>query len=78
MKQSAKASKKKTSLPSYMRPKTATQTKEELPRKAIKPEGRLAAAPCDPVLERSFRGHKDTITSVGFNPNLYHNQLIVA
>ena len=24
----------------------------------------------DPALERSFRGHKDTVTSVAFNPNM--------
>ncbi len=68
------ATKKSTATPSYMRPKTATQTKEELqPRRtaAGKPEARLPSTPADPVLERSFRGHKDTITSVGFNPNLY-------
>lgn len=35
-----------------------------------KPTGHLAASPADPVLERSFRGHKSTISSVGFNPNL--------
>lgn len=25
----------------------------------------------DPTLERSFRGHKDTITSAVFSPNMY-------
>lgn len=24
----------------------------------------------DPTLERSFRGHKDAVTSLSFNPNL--------
>ena len=24
----------------------------------------------DPILERSFRGHKDAVTSVVFNPNM--------
>lgn len=24
----------------------------------------------DPALERSFRGHKDSVTSVAFNPNM--------
>jgi hypothetical protein len=57
-------------IPSYMKPKASMQPKEEAAPKNIKPEGRLAAAPCDPILQRSFRGHKDTITSVGFNPNM--------
>ena len=29
-----------------------------------------AASPVDPGLERSFRGHKDAISSVCFNPNM--------
>lgn len=62
----------KNSTPSYMKSKGITQPKEEGPRRtAPKPTGHLAASPADPVLERSFRGHKDTISSVGFNPNLY-------
>ena len=24
----------------------------------------------DPTLERTFRGHKDTVTTVGFSPNM--------
>ena len=31
---------------------------------------RALATGSDPVLKRSFRGHKDAITSVCFNPNL--------
>ena len=62
----------KKSTPSYMQPKGVAQSKDEgLRRTAPKPTGHLAASPADPVLERSFRGHKDTISSVGFNPNLY-------
>ena len=30
----------------------------------------MAASPVDPALERSFRGHKDAITAVDFNPNM--------
>ena len=30
----------------------------------------LGAQPEDPTLERSFRGHKDAVTSVAFNANL--------
>ena len=30
----------------------------------------MAASPLDPELERSFRGHKDAISSVCFNPNM--------
>lgn len=29
-----------------------------------------AGAPEDPTLERSFRGHKDAVTSVVFNSNM--------
>ena len=30
----------------------------------------LATQPDDPTLERSFRGHRDAVTSVAFNTNL--------
>merc|ERR1711991_35984 len=30
----------------------------------------MVSSPIDPSLERSFRGHKDAITSVAFNPNM--------
>ena len=40
--------------------------KEEKAREMAKPP----PAQNDPVLERSFSGHKDTVTSVGFTPNL--------
>ena len=30
----------------------------------------MSPSPVDPALERSFRGHKDTINSVAFNPNM--------
>ena len=30
----------------------------------------FAPQPDDPTLERSFRGHRDAVTSVAFNPNL--------
>ena len=30
----------------------------------------MSSTPLDPALERSFRGHKDAITSVAFNPNM--------
>ena len=29
-----------------------------------------SSQPDDPTLERSFRGHKDAVTSVCFNPNM--------
>ncbi len=32
---------------------------------------RIQAFFTDPTLQRSFRGHKDTITSSIFNPNMY-------
>jgi centriolar protein POC1 len=31
---------------------------------------RIGAVANDPSLTRSFRGHKDTVSAVGFNPNL--------
>ena len=65
-----KQAEKQTGIPSYMKPKSSAKPLEEPPRKNIKPEGRLMAGHCDPVLERSFRGHKDTVTSLGFNPNM--------
>ena len=30
----------------------------------------MSPSPVDPSLERSFRGHKDAINSVAFNPNM--------
>lgn len=33
-------------------------------------KGRVKASYNDPVLKRSFRGHKDSITAVQFNPNM--------
>lgn len=61
----------KSAMPSYMMPKGLGQGEDKGPRQSVsKPTGHLAASPADPVLERSFRGHKSTATSVGFNPNL--------
>lgn len=31
---------------------------------------RFKATPTDPVLKRSFRGHRGKVTSVCFNPNM--------
>jgi hypothetical protein len=62
----------KSSIPSYMMPKGLGQLEDKGQKLSVgKPTGHLAASPADPVLERSFRGHKSTVTSVGFNPNLY-------
>lgn len=35
-----------------------------------KPTIRLQSYFTDPTLQRSFRGHKDTVTSAIFNPNM--------
>lgn len=61
--------KTKTKTEIKKRPQTATKKKEEKSLK--KQEAAPQPSYSDPVLERTFRGHKDTITSVGFNPNLY-------
>ena len=58
-------------IPSYMRSTNSAQAKDTPFQKTnTKIASRPSATPPDPVLEHSFRGHKDTITSVGFNPNL--------
>jgi len=62
----------KNPIPSYMMQKASRQLEDKDQKLIVgKPTGHLAASPADPVLERSFRGHKSTVSSVGFNPNLY-------
>jgi len=55
---------------SYSKATISSQHKKDGFKKGNKEEPHPVAGPADPVLENSFRGHKDTITSVGFNPNL--------
>lgn len=55
---------------SYNKAAISSQHKKDGLKKGNKAEPHPAAGPADPVLENYFRGHKDTITSVGFNPNL--------
>jgi hypothetical protein len=35
-------------------------------------QNRIQSYFTDPALQRSFKGHKDTITSCIFNPNMYY------
>lgn len=37
----------------------------------MKQNSRVQSYFTDPTLQRSFKGHKDTITSCIFNPNMY-------
>ena len=53
---------------SWIEPSKVSQTMQKSMAGTAAP--RFAATVSDPSLKRSFRGHRDNVTSVVFNPNL--------